>query len=234
MTPEEEAAAAAAAKAQHDARIAQSLAWHPTVAGQRQAEREVARQRDFDEQWPDPRQSLRAAHDELRSAEATLTQHRDQARAARAHVTEREAAVERAQQVVETARREATARLRERLAGNGGALPDGDDPAEAAAMRDAERARRLLAVAQAALTEIEASVKQAEDEVGRAKQQIEKAAQALIEKTRQDVQAEWGVAQQRAADLQTRMIGLRVDTRYSSANWPANLRKLLVDAEAVI
>jgi hypothetical protein len=171
----------------------------------------------------------------LREAEAKLARYRDHAGAAKVHLAEREAAVERSQQVVETARREQTARLRERLAGNGGALRDGaDDPAEAAAMRDAERARRLAALAKSAQTDIEASVGEARGEVGRAQTQVEKAAQALIEKTRQAAEADWVAAQQRAAELQTRMISLHIDVRYSAQTWPAPLRALLTDPEAVI
>jgi hypothetical protein len=229
---EELAAEADAAKAQHDARVEQGLAWHPFIAAQRQAEREAAQLAAWNEQWPNPRAQLRAAHETLRTAEAALAQHRDQAGAAAAHVAEREAGVERAQSEVETARKAQTARLKDRLAGNGGAVPDGDDPAEAAAMRDAERARRLLVVAQAAQADIEVEVGNAEDAVDREKRRVEQAALATIEKTRQAVEVEWAAAQQRVADLQAQLSGLRIDRRYGSANWPAPLRKLLVDPEA--
>jgi hypothetical protein len=229
---EELAADEAAAKVQHDALVAQALELHPTIAAERQAEREAVQLAAWNAQWPDPRASLRAAHNELHSAEGVLAKHRDQGRAAAAHVAERAAGVERAQQEVETVRREQAARLRARLAGNGGAAPDGDDPAEVLAMRDGERARRLLAVAQAALTDIEASVEEAQDAVDREKRRVEQAALATIEKTRQAVEAELTVAQQVVTNLQSRMISLRVDHRYSSASWRPNLRRLLVDPEA--
>jgi hypothetical protein len=233
QTPEEEADADRLAKQQRDAQLAQSLAWHPSLVAERQAEREAAQQRAFDQQWPNPRQSLRNAHDELRAADATLAKHRDQSGAASAHVAERAAGVERAQSEVETVRREQTARLRAQLAGNGGAIPDGaDDPAEAAAMRAAERARRLLVLAKSAQADIEVEVEEAQGEVRRAQAQVEKAAQALIEKTRRDVEADWAAAQQRVAELQAQLFGLRIDPRYSSASWRPNLRKLLVDPEA--
>jgi hypothetical protein len=234
QTVAEEAEQDRLAKEQRAAQLAQSLQWHPAIAAERQAEREAAQQQAFDRQWPDPRAQLRSAHNELHAAEATLARCRDQAGAAAAHVAERAAGVERAQSEVETARREQTARLRARLAGNGGALLDDADPAEAAAMRDAERARRLLAVAQAAQADIEESVKQAEDEVGRAKMRVEQCALATIEKTRQAVEAEWSTAQQRVAELQAKLGELRVDVRYSSANWPPRLRALLTDSEAEI
>jgi hypothetical protein len=234
MTPEEEAAADQLAQKQRAAQLAQALQWHPAIAAQAAAKREEAQQQAFDERWPNPRAQLRSAHDELHSAEATLAKHREQGRAAAAHVAERAAGVERAQSEVETARKAQTDRLKDRLAGNGGPVPDGDDPAEAVAMRDAERCRRLLAVAQAALTDIEAEVENAADAVSRAKRQVEECALAVITKTRQGVEAEWSVAQQRVVELQAQLTALRVDTRYSSAHWRPNLRRLLDDPEAKI
>jgi hypothetical protein len=231
---EELAADADAAKAQHAALVAQALQLHPTIAAQAAADREAARLAAWNEQWPDPRAQLRSAHETLCTAEATLAKHRDQAGAASAHVNERESAVERAQSEVETVRREQAARLRARLAGNGGAVPDGEDPAEAEAMRGAERCRRLLAVAKSAQDDIAIEVGNAEDAVGRAKQQVENAARALIEKTRQTAEAEWTAAQQVVTNLQGRMISLRIDSCYSSASWSVNLRRLLDDPEAEI
>jgi hypothetical protein len=234
QTVEEEAEQDRLAKEQRAAQLAQSLQWHPAIAAQAAAEREAAQLAAWNAAWPDPRASLRSAHEVLREVEATLAKHRDQAGGAAAHVAERAAGVERAQSEVETVRRGQALALRERLAGNGGALLDDADPVEAAAMRDAERVRRLLAVAQAALTDIAVEVGNAESAVGRARQQVEECALAVIEKTRQAVEIEWTAAQQRAADLQTRVVELRVDQRYSSANWKAPLRALLDDPEAII
>jgi hypothetical protein len=229
---EELAADEVAAKAQHDALVAQSLRLHPTIAAERQAEREAAQQAAWNQQWPNPRQSLRAAHETLCAAAASLAQHRDHAASAKAHLTEREVGVERAQSEVETVRKAQTDRLKDRLAGNGDPVPDGDDPAEAAAMRDAERARRLLAVARSALSDIEAEVETAGGEVRRAQTRVEAAAAAVITKAQQSVEAELTVAQQRVAELQAQLSALRVDHRYGSANWRPNLRRLLTDPEA--
>jgi hypothetical protein len=231
---EELAADEAAAKQHHDELVAQSLRLHPSIAAQAAAEREAAQLAAWNAAWPNPRAQLRAAHEILCTTEATLARCRGQAAAARAHLIEREDALGRAEQEVETIRREMTARLRARLAGNG-AAPDGaDDPAETAAMRDGERSRRLLVLAKSAQADIEVEVGNAADAVSRAKQQVEQAALAVIEKTRQVVEVEWSAAQQRVAGLQAKLGELRVDHRYGSANWRPNLRRLLVDADAEI
>jgi hypothetical protein len=230
---EELAADEAAAKAQHDAMIAQSLRWHASVAAQAVAEREAAQQAAFDERWPNPREQLRAAHAQLREVDGVLAKHRNQAGAARAHLIEREDALGRAEQEVETVRREQTARLRAQLAGNGGAASDGaDDPVETAAMRDGERARRLLVVAQAAQADIAIEVENAAAAVRRAQAQVEACALAVITKAQRSVEGELTVARQRVADLQTQLTALRIDTRYSAAHWRPNLRRLLLDPEA--
>jgi hypothetical protein len=234
MSAAEEADADRVAKEQRAAQLAQSLAWHPAVVAERQAEREEARQRDFDRQWPDPRATLRTAHARLREAEMELAKLRQHAAAAAEHTARCEDEVKRSSEALEEIRRAQAARLRARLAGNDGTSPDDDDPAHAEVLSIVDRADRALSVALTARADIEASVKQAEDEVGRAKQQIEVAAAAVIEKTRQAVEAEWSAAQQRVTNLQSRMISLRIDTRYSSASWSANLRRLLDDPEAII
>jgi hypothetical protein len=234
QTVEGEAEQDRLAKEQRAAQLAQSLAWHPAVAAARQAEREAAQQQAFDRQWPDPRAALREAHGRLREVEATLAKLRQHATAAAEHTARCEDEVKRSSEAAEEIRTAQAARLRERLAGNGDTSPDDDDPAHAEVLSTVDRADRALSVALTAQADIEASVKQAEDEVGRAKQQVEVAAAAVIEKTRQAVEAEWTAAQQRAADLQTRMVELRVDQRYSSANWKAPLRALLTDPEAVV
>jgi hypothetical protein len=231
---EELAADAAAAKAQHDAHVAQSLQWHPSFAAERQAAQEAAQQRAFDERWPDPRQSLRDAHAQLREVEATLARCREHATAAAAHTALCEAEVKHSSEAVEEIRRAQAGRLRARLAGNGDTSPDDDDPAHAEVLSIVDKADRALSVALTAQAGIAASVQQAEDEVGRAKQQVEAAAAAVIEKTRQTAEAEWSAAQQVVTNLQSRMISLRIDTRYSAQTWPAPLRALLTDPEAII
>jgi hypothetical protein len=232
---EELAAEAAAAKQQHDAMIAQSLRWHPTVAAERQAERAAAQQRDFDRQWPDPRQSLRDAHERLGNAETELAKLRQHATAAAEHTMRCEVEVERSSEAVEAIRRAQAGRLRAWLAGNDDTSPDDDDdPAHAEVLSIVDKADRELSVALTAQAGIAVEVENAEAAVARAQTQVEKAAQALIEKTRQAAEADWVAAQQRAAELQTRMISLRIDVRYSSANWKAPLRALLTDPEAII
>jgi hypothetical protein len=234
MTPEEEAEQNRQAKAQRDAQLAQSLAWHPAVAAQRQAEREAAQLAAWNAQWPDPRASLRTAHAQLREAETELAKLRQHATAAAEHTAQCEAEAKRSGEAVEEIRRAQAGRLRARLAGNDDTSPDDDDPAHAEVLSIADKADRALTVVLTAQADIEVEVENAEDAVARAKARVEAAAAAVIERTRQGVEAEWSAAQQRAADLQTQMIALSVDPRYSSANWPPRLRALLSDPEAVI
>jgi hypothetical protein len=234
MTPEEEAEQERLAKEQRDAQLAQALQWHPSIAAQRQAEREAARQQVFDRQWPDPRGALRAAHEQLREAETELARCRKHATAAAEHTAQCEAEVKRSSAAVEEIRRAQAGRLRARLVGNGDTSPDDDDPAHAEVLSIVDRADRALTVALTAQTGIAVEVENAQGAVGRFQRQVETAARALIEGARQAAEADWHAAQQVVEERLTRMIALRVDPRYSSASWPANLRRLLDDPEAEI
>jgi hypothetical protein len=230
---EELTADAAAAKALHDARIAQSLQWHPSIAGQRQAEREAAQQQAFDERWPDPRAALRSAHAVLREAEMELLKLRQHATAAAEHTAQCEAEVKHSSAAVEVIRTVQAGRLRARLAGNDDTSPDDDDPAHAEVLSIVHRADRALSVALTAHAGIAVEVANAEDAVARAKARTVECARALCTQAAREGRVKLSELEQQADGLRQQLWPLEsVRDRPRPAEWQPWLRKLLDDPEA--
>jgi hypothetical protein len=231
QTPEEEAEQERLSKQRHDAIVAQGLAWLPNPAAA--AEQQAARERAFDQRWPDPRQSLRDAHQRRNAAEAELARCREQANAASAHTAHCEGEVKRTSQAVEEIRREQAVALRARLAGNGDTAPDDDDPVHAQAMAAAGKAERALAVALSAQAAIAESIQQAQGEVSNARRRIEACAKALCERSLRDRRVELAVLRRQAEVVERDSWQLqRVLDYQRMAEWPVHLRKLLDDPEA--
>jgi hypothetical protein len=223
------------ARAEHDARVASGLAFAPAAMAAAEAAHQAAVARAFAEAWPEgPREGLRRAHGDLLSARSELTQRRKHAAVATAYRIEREAEVGRAKEAVDALRRSQTERLRDQLAGLTTTVIKGDEAAEAAAMAASEKARRTLAVVQAAEEEIAAGVSQAEADVRACKAAVERAALAVIEATRITWQTRLRDAEQEIDGLRSVLSGLYVDTRYPAIHWPARLKVLLEDAEGEI
>jgi hypothetical protein len=233
QTVEEEAAEAAAAKAQHDARVAQTLQWHPSIAGQRQAEREAEKLAAWNAQWPDPRAQLRDAHQRLREIEETLVQARDHAAAAATHTARCQGEVERCEAVLAAVRKQAAGLLKARLVSNDDAPPDAEDPVEPATLA-LDRARRAFDVATVAQADLDHVVQQTQAEIARAKARVEECALAVIAQAERVCREELSAVEARGETLRNRLAGLRIDTRWGSGNWPAAARALLSDPAALL
>ena len=175
-----------------------------------------------------------SSHDELSAAEAELVRRREHAAAAATYRRECADAVEHTKAALDELRRQATTGLRVRLTGSSTAVLKSDEAAEAAAMAASEKARRTLAVAQAAEGEIAAGVSEAEADTRACKTVVERAALAVIEETRIERQTRLRAAEQAADRLRATVSGLHVDTRYPAIHWPKHLQELLVDPEADI
>jgi hypothetical protein len=237
LTVEEEQAANARLNAERNANIAAGLAYTPSAVAAATAAREANELRAFQERWPDPRQSLRDAHNALREAADALRQCQEHAITATAHVGQCEVEAAHAQAAVETIRQAQTARLRQQLTGRASALaavPAIDDPVETEAMASAEKARRSLIVARAAAADLSGTVREAETAVAAAKRQIEAAAKAVCVEALRQVRIELAALEEKAERVRRHSWDLAAAGDYAPARWAAHLRKLLDDPEAFL
>jgi hypothetical protein len=233
-----------AALAAERARIAeQNLRYTPVAIAQAAAVREADELRRFQERWPDPRQSLRDAHNALHEAEDTLAQCREHAVSGAAHIAQCEVEAAHAQAAVETIRQAQTARLRQQLTGR---APTGlaaltamaaiDDPVETEAMASAEKARRALIVARAAAADLSGTVREAETAVAAAKRRIEECARAVCAEAARECARELADLERQVEVVRHRLWDFQAVQDYPQAagRWAAHLRLLLSDPEAAL
>jgi hypothetical protein len=237
QTDAEIAAANAALNAERARIAAANLAFTPVAVAKAAAEREAAELRAFAEAWPQgPRAGLRLAHDNLRTAEEALAQHRRHAMAANDHVAQCRAAAARTATVVEAIRRAQSARLQDRLAGMAVAasIVANDEQDEAQAMADAEKARRAVIVAQSAAADLGAAVRTAEAAVTARRREVEAAARAVCVEAGRECARELVELERQVEAVRHRLWDFQAVTDYPAAagRWAAHLRKLLDDPEA--
>jgi hypothetical protein len=236
LSPQEEQAANERLNAERAANLAVNLSYTPSAVAAATAVHEANELRAFNERWPDPRQSLRDAHNALREAADALRQCHEHAITATAHVGQCEVEAAHAQAAVETIRQAQTARLRQQLTGRAptglAALAAIDDPVETEAMTSAEKARRSLIVARAAAADLGEAVGTAEAAVAAAKRQIEAAARAVCSAALREVRIELAALEEKAEAVRRHSWDLAAVGDYAPGRWAAHLRKLLDDPEA--
>jgi hypothetical protein len=222
------------------ARIAeQNLRYTPVAIAQAAAVREAAAVRAFAEAWPEgPRAGLRIAHDNLRTAEDALAQHQKHAMAANDHVAQCRAEVERTAAAVEAIRQRQSTALRDRLAGVAVAasIVANDEQAEAAAMADAEKARRAVIVAQSAAADLGEAVRNAEAAVAAAKREVEAAAKAVCVEAARECARELADLERQVEVVRHRLWDFQAVQDYPQAagRWAVHLQQLLADPEAAL
>jgi hypothetical protein len=219
--------------AERAAIIQQNLSRMPVAVAQAVAAREAAEERAFNEQWPDPRQSLRDAHAARQAALAHAATCREQASAAAAYIAQCTTAVEHTRNVVGNIRQQQAARLKAQLAGAAGRparldRPD-DDAAEVAAMREAEKARRSLALGEAAQGDIAAAQRNAEAAVSAAQRKVEEAAKAVCQQAYRELRGEIAAREAATERLRRRSWDLQAAVDYQPQRWRPHLRKLVED-----
>jgi hypothetical protein len=228
---EEEAEAAARQAAEKAVILASALARTPAALAEAEAQREAAAAARFAEQWPNgPRAGLRQAHVNLRESESDLARRQEVFATALAHcsaVAARQTELEGTKSVDDERLVRA---IRESIEG-GQQIPassESDVDRELASVRqDFEFAERVC-------FELAATVREAEAAIRSCRRRIGIAALAVIEEARKTAESELRAAEQVVEGLISRVISLRVDSRYGSSNWPAPLKALLSDPEAEI